>query len=82
MQSFDVFFDFCLNKRLSKSHEAGDLRRHHAHYDAILMYAYHNTTCIPYLTTLQKLHVQMYSIARRKFKENEGSRAARLVLLR
>ena len=36
--SFDVFFDLHLNKGLSKqSCEAGDLRRHHAHYDVIVM---------------------------------------------
>ena len=29
-QSFDVLFDLCLYKRLSR--EAGDLRRHRAHY--------------------------------------------------
>ena len=29
-QSFDVFFDLRLNKRFSK--DAGDLRRHRAHY--------------------------------------------------
>ena len=34
-RNFDVFFDMCLNKLLSK--QAGDLRRHHAHYDAIVM---------------------------------------------
>ena len=33
-QSFDVFFHLCLNKRLS---EAGDLRRHSAHFDVIVM---------------------------------------------
>ena len=31
----DVFFDLCLNKRLSR--DAGDLRRHSAHYDVIVM---------------------------------------------
>ena len=36
-RSFDVFFDLRLNKRLSKQKEAGDLRRHRAHYDVILM---------------------------------------------
>ena len=37
-QSFGVFFDRRLNKRLSKNNrEAGDLRRHRAHYDVILM---------------------------------------------
>ena len=34
---FDVFFDLHLNKRLSKQSEAGDLRRHRAHYDVIAM---------------------------------------------
>ena len=34
-RSFDVFFDLHLNKRLSK--QAGDLRRHRAHYDVIEM---------------------------------------------
>ena len=33
-RSFDVFFDLCLNKRLS---EAGDLRRHRAHYGVTVM---------------------------------------------
>ena len=33
-QSFDVFFDLRLNKRFSHNNgEAGDLRRHRAHYD-------------------------------------------------
>ena len=31
MRNFDVFFDLRLNR------EAGDLRRHHAHYDVIVM---------------------------------------------
>ena len=35
-QSFDVFFDLRLNKRLSKR-EAGDLIRHRAHYDVTVM---------------------------------------------
>ena len=35
-RSFDIFFDLRLNKRLSKNGEAGDLRRHHAHYDVNL----------------------------------------------
>ena len=34
-RSFDIFFDLHLNKRLSK--QAGDLRRHRAHYDVIVM---------------------------------------------
>ena len=36
-RSFGVFFDLCLNKRLSKQSWAGDLRRHRAHYDVIVM---------------------------------------------
>ena len=36
-RSFDVFFDLRPNKRLSKHCEAGDLRRHHAHYGVIVM---------------------------------------------
>ena len=35
-QSFDVFFDLRLNQQLSNG-DAGDLRRHCAHYDVILM---------------------------------------------
>ena len=34
---FGVFFDLRLNKRLSKQSWAGDLRRHRAHYDVIVM---------------------------------------------
>ena len=36
-RSFDVLFDQFLNKWLSKTREAGDLRRHQAHYDVIVM---------------------------------------------
>ena len=38
-RSFDVFFHLCLNKGLStvNNREAGDLRRHRAHYDVIVM---------------------------------------------
>ena len=35
--SFDVFFDLRLNKQLVNNREAGDLRRHRAHYDVIVM---------------------------------------------
>ena len=38
-RSFDVFFDLRLNKRLN-NREAGDLRRHRAHYDVIVMLGY------------------------------------------
>ena len=36
-RSFDVFVDMPLNKRLGNNREAGDLRRHRAHYDVRLM---------------------------------------------
>ena len=36
-QSFDVFFDLRLNKRLGKQSWGGDFRRHRAHYDVIVM---------------------------------------------
>ena len=37
--SFDVFFDLCLNKQISKqsNRDAGDLRRNRAHHDVTLM---------------------------------------------
>ena len=37
MRSFDVFFDLHLNERLANNREAGDLRRHRAHYDVTVM---------------------------------------------
>ena len=38
-RGFDVFFDLRLNKRLSKTNRgAGDLRRHRANYDAIIIW--------------------------------------------
>ena len=37
-RSFGVFFDLCLNKRLSKQSRRRGLRRHHAHYDVTVMY--------------------------------------------
>ena len=38
-RSFGVFFELHPNKRLSKNGDAGDLRRHCAHYDVIAMVA-------------------------------------------
>ena len=38
-QSFDVFFDLHLNKRLSKNGEADDLKHHRAHYGVTVMQA-------------------------------------------
>ena len=36
-RSFDVFFDLRLNNGWVNNHEAGDLRRHRAHYDVTVM---------------------------------------------
>ena len=37
MQSFDVYFDMHRINGWVNNREAGDLRRHHAHYDVIEM---------------------------------------------
>ena len=47
-RSFDVFFDLCPNKRLSKQLEAGDLRRRRAHYDVTVMH--HWTVHSPHMS--------------------------------
>ena len=39
-RSFDVFFYLCLNKQLGKHREAGDWRRHGAHFDVTVMKSY------------------------------------------
>ena len=36
-QSFDVFFDLCLNNGWVNNRDAGDWRRHRAHYDVNVM---------------------------------------------
>ena len=36
-RNFHVFYDLCLNKRLSKQWWSGDLRHHRANYDVIVM---------------------------------------------
>ena len=36
-RNFEDFFDLRLNRRLSKQWEAGDFRRHRAHYDVTVM---------------------------------------------
>ena len=40
-RSFDIFSELCLNNGWLNSGEAGDLRRHRAHYDVIVMYQRH-----------------------------------------
>ena len=42
-RSFDVFFDLCLNQQMSKLYgDAGNLRRHRAHYDITVMWSLHS----------------------------------------
>ena len=36
-QSFDIFFDLRLNKGFANDRDAGDLRRHRAHYDVTVL---------------------------------------------
>ena len=36
-QSFDIFFDLCLKNSWVNNREAGNLRRHQAHYDVSVM---------------------------------------------
>ena len=36
-RSFDILFDLRLKNGWVNNHEAGDLRRHHAHYDITVM---------------------------------------------
>ena len=49
--SFDVFLDHHLNERLSNNRDAGDFRRHCAHYDVIIMGYDYNATWTPLCTT-------------------------------
>ena len=58
-RSFDVFFELRLNKRLRNNREAGDLRRHRAHYDVTLMWAFDDTGCI-HINML--LHSTIYAL--------------------
>ena len=44
-RSFDVFFDLSLNNGWVNNREAGDLRRYHAHYDAIVMVTAESVSC-------------------------------------
>ena len=57
-QSFDVFFDLRLNKRLDwvNNREAGDLRRYRAHYDVIVMFLVWATVMESLFLTIQWRH--------------------------
>ena len=55
-RSFDVFFDLRLNKQLSKNREAGDLRRHRAHYGVTVMMLWWNITkTVSHLSTWKNI---------------------------
>ena len=41
--NFYVFFDLCMNKRFSKNRNAGELRRHRAHYGVTVMLLFYTT---------------------------------------
>ena len=57
-RSFDVFFDLHLNNDWVNNGEAGDLRRHRAHYDVIVMpqHAITWTNANPKRCMVLKLH--------------------------
>ena len=46
--SFDAFFDLCLKNGWVNNGGAGNLRRHHAHYDVIVMQTLHKEGFIYY----------------------------------
>ena len=52
---FDAFFDLCLNKWLMNNREAGDLRRHRAHYDVTVMQSAAKRVDAPVTIMLVKL---------------------------
>ena len=56
-RSFDVLFDLCLNKRLSKQWDADDLRRHDAHYNVIVMVLLENPFSAKIILSLQNRYV-------------------------
>ena len=53
-QSFDVFFDLRLNKRLSKQSRC--LRRHHTHYDITVMNTHKNVQSNP----TETIHINIF----------------------
>ena len=59
-QSFDVFFDLPLNKRLSKQ-SAGDLRRHRAHYDVTVLKSVKQISIAKAFSTMHILIKRHYS---------------------
>ena len=48
------FFDRRLNKRLSKNHEAVNLRRYRAHYDVTVVYKSSHCTMIEIISVIKK----------------------------
>ena len=64
-RSFDIFFDLRRNELINawvKNREAGDLRRHHAHNDVILMCIGHYTSKPETLDIAPKCEINIYII--------------------
>ena len=57
-QSFDVFFDLRLNKRLSKQSRRGELRRLRTHYDVTVISSCGVTVTYTYIHTC--IHIYIY----------------------
>ena len=60
-RSFDVFFDLCSNKRLSKQPEAGDLRRRRTHSDVVVMpWIHYAGTCCRYVSVVTQIQYSYF----------------------
>ena len=79
-QSFDVSFDMQLNKRWINNREVGDLRRHCAHYDVIVMPKIKQSDTVVYVmgflnilfdSKLNNYHIELnINVDKRRFLNN------------
>ena len=60
-QSFDIFFDLCLNNGWVNNRGAVDLRRHRAHYDVIGVIHYNRARSFLYLKIPNSLLVAKFN---------------------
>ena len=60
-QSFDVFFDLHLNKRLGNNRAAGNLKRHRVHCDITVMWCFVSPTYTDVITP-EKFRKDLYKI--------------------
>ena len=76
-QSFDVFFDLRLGKRLSKQSWVWWLRRHPAHYDVIVMHVQNHTFATPCFISMDpsimKLEISLMNEKKQDWPSNESS---------